>query len=155
VSLIQKIPLWRMRPMERRDLERVMEVERACYPYPWTQGNFEDCLRVGHVCEVSVQGSNAIGHYVLSTGAGEAHLLNLCVHPRQWRKGLGRAMLRHAVQQAKNREADTLFLEVRASNQGAQALYQAQGFNEIGRRRGYYPADGGKEDALIFAMALL
>ncbi|MCG9958445.1 ribosomal-protein-alanine N-acetyltransferase, partial [Pseudomonas aeruginosa] len=47
------------------------------------------------------------------------------------------------------------FLEVRASNQAAYRLYERYGFNEIGRRRDYYPAVGGREDALVMACTLL
>ena len=91
----------------------------------------------------------------MSFGAGEAHILNLCVSPVDQHKGLGRRLLRHLLEVAGERRTETVFLEVRASNKFANSLYQSEGFNEIGRRNGYYPAENRREDALVFAKSLL
>ncbi len=56
---------------------------------------------------------------------------------------------------ARRHGADSMFLEVRPSNAVALRLYQGMGFDEIGRRRGYYPDEEGREDALILARTLL
>jgi ribosomal-protein-alanine N-acetyltransferase len=69
-------------------------------------------------------------------------------------QGLARRLLQRLINQAREREADTAFLEVRASNRVALGLYESLGFNEIGLRRGYYPADKGREDAILLAKAL-
>jgi len=84
------------------------------------------------------------------------------VAPIHQGRGLGRRMLRRVLALARQREADTAFLEVRASNKGAIRLYQAEGFDEIGLRKGYYPsADASadpsrdnREDAVLMARAL-
>ena len=70
-------------------------------------------------------------------------------------QGLGRRLLQHLIAEAGRKEADTMFLEVRASNRAASSLYDSAGFNEVGQRRGYYPAEGGaREDALVLALSL-
>ena len=91
----------------------------------------------------------------MSIALGEAHLLNLCIHPDQQRQGTGRRLLHRMLRVASERQADTVFLEVRASNTAARALYEDEGFGEIGQRRDYYPADSGREDAIVYAKALL
>lgn len=145
----------RTRPMQSGDLDAVIAMEQAAYPRPWTRGIFADCLEVGYQCRVHELEGELVGYSVHSVAAGEAHLLNLCVDPKFQGQGLGRAILRQVLSETKEQGADTLFLEVRASNSRAQALYESEGFNEVGRRFNYYPADGGREDALIYARPLL
>ena len=154
MSAVLKDPLLRLRPMSEEDVEAVMEVERAAYPYPWSEGIFLDCLRVGYCCWVYTLDEMAIGHGVISVAAGECHLLNVCVHPRWQGHGLGRKLLRHLLEIGRRHQADTAFLEGRASHAPAIALYLAEGFNEVGRRRDYYPGAKGREDALVFARDL-
>ncbi len=144
----------RMRPMRDPDVAGVMVVELANYPYPWTEGIFRDCLRVGYSGWVLEAAGAIIGYGVLSVGAGEAHILNLSVHPDYQGQGLGRRMLRHLLLAAHGHGADTAFLEVRPSNKRAVRLYETMGFNQVGLRRGYYPSDKGREDALIMACVL-
>lgn len=143
------------RPMRTGDLDEVMAIEREAYPHPWTRGIFADCLEVGYHCRVYELDGELAGYSIHSAAAGEAHLLNLCVAPRFQGQGIGRSILRQVLAESREQGADTLFLEVRASNRKAQALYESEGFNEAGRRFDYYPADGGREDALIYACPLL
>jgi ribosomal-protein-alanine N-acetyltransferase len=145
-----------LRRMQPDDLPAVLAVEQAAYPTPWSDGIFRDCLRVGHCCLVAEDHDRLIGHAVMMVAAGECHLLNLCVHPRWQGRGLGRRLLRRVLALARRRDADTAFLEVRSSNAMAIGLYESEGFNEVGRRRGYYPtADGEwREDAVVMARAL-
>ena len=82
-------------------------------------------------------------------------MLNLCIHPEQQGAGLGRELLSHLLAQAAAGKVRSVFLEVRASNAAAIALYDTTGFNEIGRRRNYYPIDVGREDAIVMAKELL
>lgn len=144
-----------MRPMRQGDIEAVAEMERRAYPFPWSAGIFRDCLRAGHHCWVLEAGATLIGYGVLSTGAGEAHILNVCVDPAMQGQGHGRRLLRRLVDLARWHHADQVFLEVRPSNPRAIALYRDEGFNEIGTRPNYYPAAKGREDAIVMAMALL
>ena len=84
----------------------------------------------------------------------EAHLLNITVKPESQGRGLGLRLLEHLMRRAMQLDAGVCFLEVRASNQSAYRLYERYGFNEVGRRRDYYPAVGGREDALVMACSL-
>ena len=156
-----------LRPMYEADLPAVLAVETTAYPYPWTEGIFRDCLRVGYHCLVAqptpgpgVTFAQAVpaplvGHAVMSAAVGECHLLNLCVHPDWQGRGLGRRMLLRLFAIGRANNADTAFLEVRASNRGAIALYASEGFCEVGLRRGYYPAGNRREDAIVMARPLL
>ena len=155
MSAILKDPLLQIRQMRVQDLPAVMRNECAAYSHPWTEGIMRDCIKVGYHCQVCVLDQDITGHAVLSVGGGEAHLLNLCVAPNWQRKGLGRRLLARMSTIAAQRLADTRFLEVRHSNLVARELYESDGFIEVGRRPDYYPAAGGREDALIFAKPLL
>ena len=148
-------PLPILRPMTQTDLHRVLEIELACYPHPWTKGIFGDCIRVGYDCWVlEDEETGIIGYGVLSIGAGESHVLNLAIDPPQRGQGLGRYLLEHLLQRARSGGAEMALLEVRPSNAGARALYEKLGFNEIGRRTDYYPDGEGREDALLYALHL-
>jgi [ribosomal protein S18]-alanine N-acetyltransferase len=144
-----------LRPMQPADLGTVLEIELRAYPFPWTRGIFEDCLRAGYPCWVLQDGARIIGYAVLSVAAGEGHVLNVCVDPALQRRGHGRRLLHALLHLARGRGAQRLFLEVRPSNPAAIALYESEGFNEIGRRPRYYPAHDGREDAIVMAMELL
>lgn len=141
--------------MRQADVPQVTAIEVRAYAFPWTAGIFRDCLSAGHHCWIADSVDGPLGYGVLSIGADEAHLLNLCVDPRLQGRGLGRRLLRRMVDLARWHMADRIFLEVRPSNPQAIALYHDEGFNEIGRRPRYYPAKGGREDAIVMALELL
>ena len=141
-------------PMREQDLAEVMAIEAAIYTHPWTCGNFSDSLRAGYECRTLRLGAELIGYFVLMAAAGEAHLLNLSVAARHQRNGHGAQLLGEAMSLARRLGARSLFLEVRPSNRGAQALYTRFGFRRVGVRRGYYPAHSGREDALVLTLPL-
>jgi [ribosomal protein S18]-alanine N-acetyltransferase len=141
-------------PMAESDLDSVLRIERAIYDFPWTRGNFRDSLRAGYSCWAARAEGELIGYAVMMLAAGEAHLLNLSVAAARQRRGHGRAFLAHLLAAARDHGARVLFLEVRPSNAAAQRLYATFGFEQIGVRRGYYPAHGGREDALVFSINL-
>lgn len=143
-----------IRAMLRSDLAAVAQIEKASYPYPWTRGIFQDCLRAGYRCHVLETGSEIAGYGIVSHALDEAHLLNICIHPEQRGSGLARLLLEHLIREAQIGRADRLFLEVRPSNKAAVTLYKNSGFHSIGRRPGYYPADQGREDALVMVLHL-
>lgn len=143
------------RPMVEADLRQVLEVEVAAYEFPWSHSIFQDCLRVGYCCWVIEKNYAIIGHGVMSVGAGECHILNLCICPELQGLGFGRMLLDQLLDVARNHRADTAFLEVRPSNETAKRLYMHAGFDEVGMRRNYYPASRGREDAIIMARSLL
>jgi [ribosomal protein S18]-alanine N-acetyltransferase len=141
-------------PMREADLDGVMAIEKAIYSHPWTRGNFVDSLNAGYECRCLWLGAELLGYFVLMVAAQEAHLLNLSISPANQRRGLGSGLLRDAADLARRLGARNVFLEVRPSNRGAQALYTRFGFRKIGTRRGYYPAHSGREDALVLTLPL-
>ncbi|WP_454254634.1 ribosomal protein S18-alanine N-acetyltransferase [Pseudomonas sp. Marseille-Q8238] len=141
------------RPMVAADLERVLQIENAAFSHPWSPGIFKDAL-TSYDCWVMFEGETQVGHGVIQVIIDEAHLLNITVHPQSQGKGLGLQLLEHLMRRATQLNAGECFLEVRASNQPAYRLYERYGFNEIGKRRDYYPAPGGREDALVMACTL-
>lgn len=142
------------RPMRPEDLDALIKIERAAYPYPWTLGNFRDCLESGYSCWVGeVEGAMA-GYWVMMLAVGEGHILNCCVAPAWQGRGFGRSLVEHLVATARHHMTEALYLEVRPSNTPAVNLYQRIGFDSIALRRDYYPADQGREDALVMRMFL-
>lgn len=145
-------PSLEMRAMRREDLLRVSELEQASYDFPWSQGIFGDCLKAGHPSWVLCLDRQIIGYGILSVGAGEAHVLNVCIAPDQRGQGFGRHLMKRLLDIARWNAAERVFLEVRPSNPNAQALYASLGFHQIGRRPRYYPAREGREDAIVMAL---
>ena len=142
------------RPMREADLDSIMHIEPCIYSHPWTRGNFLDSLKAGYGCWVMEVGGDCVGYGVLMIGMREAHLLNLSVAPERQGRGYGRALLDHFIELARSAEAEQMFLEVRPSNLAARRLYAEFGFRDIAVRRGYYPADRGREDAILMGRAL-
>lgn len=143
-----------VRAMLRGDLDAVSKIESESYPFPWTRGIFRDCLRVGYRCHVLEVDRQVAGYGIVSHALEEAHLLNLCIRGDRRRSGLAALLLEHLVREAQAAAATRLFLEVRPSNKAAVALYKRYGFRSIGRRPGYYPAEEGREDALVMVLHL-
>jgi ribosomal-protein-alanine N-acetyltransferase len=143
-----------IRAMAEPDVAEVVAIEIASYRFPWSEGIFRDCLKVGYVCRVALQFDGVAGYGILSTGAGEAHILNLCVRPELRCRGIGTLILEDLLQRAAAAAVDMAYLEVRPSNTAAIRLYQQFEFEHIGIRRGYYQAPDGREDAAVFKLAL-
>ena len=150
----QLLDIPQIRTMTEADVAEVIEIERASYQFPWSEGIFRDCLRVGYVCRVVVRDGELVGYGVMSSGAGEAHILNLCVREGARCRGIGRLLLEHLLGRAVAGGMSEAYLEVRPSNTAAIRLYQSLGFEPIGVRRGYYQAVGGREDAAVLKLAL-
>ncbi len=144
----------RIRPLAKEDLDAVMEIESRAYDFPWTRGIFGNCLRVGYCCWCYENDGLIQGYGVMSVATGESHILNLTVQPESQGKGIGSKLMKHFLQLARRHDADTIMLEVRPTNVSAIRLYEKMGFNEIGVRRNYYPAEDGREDALLLALSL-
>ena len=136
------------------DVAAVARLEAESYPFPWSAGIFRDCLRVGYYCCVAEDEGQCIGYAIMSVGAGEAHVLNLCVAERMRRRGLGADLLAQLLEFAAATGAREIFLEVRPSNGAALHLYKTRGFSQIGVRRGYYQSAGGREDAVVLRRQL-
>lgn len=143
-----------IRPMLETDLPQVMSVEMAAYQFPWTEGIFRDCLHVGYTCRVLDIGGDVAGYGIMSLGAGEAHILNLCIRAEYQCRGFGRRLLLYLLDRARASGMQEAFLEVRPSNSAAVRLYTAMGFENVGVRRGYYQAIAGREDATVLRRLL-
>lgn len=145
---------YKFRPMNMTDLDAVMEIEPLIYSHPWTRGNFSDSLNSGYSAWVLEKNNEMVGYALLMMVMDEAHLLNLSIAKAYQKQGLGRYLLEHMLQIARNHHALNMFLEVRPSNVSAIALYENMGFNEMAIRRNYYPAKSGREDAVLMGLAL-
>jgi [ribosomal protein S18]-alanine N-acetyltransferase len=153
-EMLNTVPDVLIRPMSENDVSEVIAVERASYKFPWSEGIFRDCLRVGYVCRVVTVNDAIIGYGVMSVGAGEAHILNLCIGDSYRCRGVGRRLLTYLVDRGAAAGMSEAFLEVRPSNTSAIRLYLSVGFEQVGMRRGYYQAVGGREDAAVLKLAL-
>jgi ribosomal-protein-alanine N-acetyltransferase len=146
--------LVKFRAMMPADVPAVGSVERASYTFPWSEGIFRDCLRVGYLCRVAEMDGEVVAYGVVAMGAGEAHILNLCVRGDMRGRRVGRQMLRLLLERARQAGMAEVFLEVRPSNLLAIALYQSVGFVQVGLRKSYYQAEHGREDALVLKLDL-
>lgn len=137
------------------DLPRLLDIEVATQIAPWSEDVFQRCFKMGYDCWVLEEDNVVMGFIVMSSASTkESHILNLCVDPLYQRKGYGETLLKYAMFQAKSRGMGIAYLEVRRSNYHAIKLYHKLGFVQIGDRKNYYPANNGREDALIFAKDL-
>ena len=143
------------RPMRLADVEAVAAIEAAAYGHPWSRGNFIDSLAAGYLAEVlTTPHDGLLGYFVAMPVLDELHLLNLTVDPVWQGRGLGGALLDAVEDHGRDRGLLALWLEVRRSNERAQALYRRRGFVEVGHRPGYYPAAGRREDAIVMRRLL-
>jgi [ribosomal protein S18]-alanine N-acetyltransferase len=155
VSAVRRPEEPEFRPLLPQDLNQVMRIEVDVYPFPWTRGNFEDALRAGHTAWALFDGAQSMVTYAIAMLAvDEAHLLNLSVARAYQRQGYGWKTLEWVAQCTRDYGARSLLLEVRPSNEVALRLYHRYGFERIGVRRGYYPAAGGREDAVVMRVPL-
>ncbi|HEX8989714.1 MAG TPA: ribosomal protein S18-alanine N-acetyltransferase [Rhodocyclaceae bacterium] len=148
------LPRLEYRPMLPGDLDAVMAIENEIYPFPWTRGNFADSLASRYEACIALRDGVLTGYAVMMMVIDEAHLLNISIALGQQRRGLGGELLDHLFDTARAAGAARMLLEVRPSNVAGIALYRRFGFREIGRRRGYYPAHGGREDGIVMERGL-
>ena len=141
-------------PMTEPRLEAVVAIERRAYGHPWTRGNFADSLRSGYQGQLLCAGDTIIGYFVAMQGVDEVHLLNITVDPAYQGQGWGRVMLDGLAIWARGQKAQWLWLEVRTSNVRAQQVYLRYGYRKVGERKHYYPAEHGREDAIVMSYKL-
>jgi ribosomal-protein-alanine N-acetyltransferase len=151
---VTELPQILIRDMGFDDVAMVAQLERRSYAFPWSDAIFRDCLRAGYYCCVAQLDHIVMGYAIMSSGAGEAHVLNLCVAQDYRCRGIGTQLLGHLLEFARSLGVSDVFLEVRPSNTSAIRLYQSQGFSQIGMRRGYYQAADGREDAVVLRRTL-
>jgi ribosomal-protein-alanine N-acetyltransferase len=164
---------WELVTLDDACLPLVVAVEAAAHSHPWGSGHFRDSIAAGYWCQLLVtpalpgdpadwkdaprlpDGRLLLAYLVAMPGYRETHLLNITTVPRHRRQGCARLLLGALQVWSRWQEAECLWLEVRASNLGARALYEGLGFVQVGRRRDYYPAaEGQREDAIIMSLTL-
>jgi len=141
-----------MRPLRSNDVPAALAIEQVAYDFPWTEGIFRDCVRVGYSCWLLEEDGLAVGYGILAPGVNEAHLLNVCIDPKAQGRGLGTRLLTRMLDLARWHHARSVFLEVRPSNRGAITLYKRFGFRVIGIRPDYYRCLEGREDAVVMSL---
>ena len=141
-------------PMRPTDLDAVLAIEYRACDFPWSRANFADSMASNYSCRVCRVDNELAGYFVLMLAVDDAHLLTIAVAESHQRRGLGARLLRQAMSVGRTGGATTLLLEVRPSNAKALAMYRHFGFAQIGVRRDYYPAEGGREDALVLTHSL-
>lgn len=140
--------------MTEADLPWVLAFEQQLHESPWTRGNFIDSMSAGHLCRTMQIDGVPVGYGVMMQVMDEAHLLDIGIDARRQQRGCGLRLLEHLLGHVRAQGAEQCFLEVRTSNAAAIALYRKAGFEQIGWRRGYYPAAEGREDAIVMKAAL-
>jgi ribosomal-protein-alanine N-acetyltransferase len=135
--------------MRRRDLRRVMEIEHAVFPEPWSRAVFasELALRRGRAYRIAREGHETVGYVGLMFVDEEAHVTTVAVAPEHQGRGLGTRIMLGALHIALDEGARTISLEVAVGNHRAQALYRRFGFAPVGVRKRYYQLTG--EDAFV------
>mgnify|MGYP001198515825 CR=1 FL=1 len=143
--------------MRADDLPVVMEIERRSNSHPWTDRNFQDALASGYLCLVAREQQHICGFAVARLLLDEAELLLIAVLPEQRRQGVAILLWNELSHRLSASGARVVHLEVRASNQSAQAFYASRGFVQTGMRPKYYPNgahDGEREDAWLMQVQL-
>jgi len=141
-------------PVEEEDLEAIVAIERAAFSDPWSMQSFRDAHAHPAVHFVLARGDDGlvVGYVVAWLVADEGEIANLAVAPEGWGSGIGARLLDAALEAAAARGIANVYLEVRDSNERARRLYRSRGFEEVGRRRGYYRRPA--EDAIVLRRTL-
>jgi ribosomal-protein-alanine N-acetyltransferase len=143
-----------LRPMKSADVITVARLEVESFSTPWSAATFRTLLRRSGaelwVAELGVDG--VIGYYVLWCIQDQGEVANIAVEERFRGRGIGAQLLDHALDVAGSRGVESVYLEVRVSNERAAALYASRGFEQIGVRRNYY--ERPKEDARVLRKRL-
>ncbi len=140
-------------PMREEHLSQVLAIERASFSSPWSRHIFLSELRDRSGSHLIValdprtEPPMVLGFSCYWLISGEAHIANIAVHPRFRRLGIGGGLLDSLMEEARLQGARRATLEVRVSNEAAQALYRRKGFIPVAIRKKYYSDTG--EDALI------
>lgn len=136
------------------DLARAFQIETRAHAFPWSEKTFASNQGERYLnLQLTTDGEMA-AFAITQIVLDEATLFNIAVDPAYQRRGLGRALLEAVIDEVEKRGVATLWLEVRASNAAAIALYESLGFNEADVRRNYYPTADGHEDAIVMALPL-
>lgn len=140
--------------LSQTDLPSALRIEQRAHAFPWSEQTLASNQGERYLnLQLTVDGEMA-AFAITQIVLDEATLFNIAVDPAYQRRGLGRELLEQVVDEVEKRGVVTLWLEVRASNAAAIALYESMGFNEATIRRNYYPTAEGREDAIIMALPI-
>lgn len=151
-----------IKALQPSDLDGVWQIEQQAHSHPWSETMIRDIAhknsKNNSKYQFALWGEDQLVGYLYSQNVvGEVTLLTVAVDPKHQGKGYGRKLIEHLIEYSEAQEAESIWLEVRASNQGAYHLYESLGFNEMDRRVNYYPSEkttNGKEDAIIMNLML-
>lgn len=141
-------------PLLPTDLASAFQIEHLSHAFPWTEQTFVSNQGERYLNLKLCHDQQLVAYTITQMILDEATLFNIAVHPAHQRHGYGRQLLEYLIDTLEKKGILTLWLEVRASNHRAMALYQSLGFNEVSIRRDYYPTAQGREDAIIMALPL-
>lgn len=136
------------------DIDVAFAIEQRANPYPWPKTAFVSSFSELYLNYKLLVDDNLVGFIICKLVADQAELFNICVTPDAQGKGYGKALLVQLISELSARKATELWLEVRASNTAAIALYEKLGFNCVDVRRNYYINAQGSEDAHIMCLYL-
>ena len=140
-----------------RDLPRILEIERLAFAEPWSLDSFRRELmlpfsRIMVAARSPTEADGQLAGFLCRwLVADECHILNIAVHPKLRRGGIGRALMAEAINEAKAKQIRLVTLEVRRSNLAARSLYRKLSFEERRLRSNYY---GPGEDAIVMELSL-
>lgn len=140
--------------IQKADLPAVLAIETAVHAYPWQLSHFETALDAGNLTLLMTIDGQVVGYVVMMVVLDEASLLNISIAKDYQRQGYGRQLLAQAIKAAQKKQCRKVFLEVRTSNQAAIQLYASHQFTKMGLRRNYYPAENGREDAVLMGLSI-
>jgi ribosomal-protein-alanine N-acetyltransferase len=138
-----------IRDLAEDDLPQLMELERACFPTPWTENMFRCQLALGEISAnlACIEEGELAGYIIAWFGYEEVHILSIGVIPGRRGAGIADALLDEALRISSLAGCEKAILEVRSGNSRAQAFYRRHGFRQVGLRKGYYSENN--EDALV------
>ncbi|MBR1759365.1 MAG: ribosomal protein S18-alanine N-acetyltransferase [Lachnospiraceae bacterium] len=142
-----------IRPMQAEDVSAICAIEQASFSDPWSAEGFLNSLANERaICLSAICEGEPVGYALLYTVLDEADLVNIAVAEQMRQCGIGRALLKEVILQAKEKGVLKIFLEVRKSNYRARLLYGSFGFLTLSVRKGFY--EKPKEDAICMMLPL-
>jgi len=136
------------------DIAAVTAIENQAHSHPWSEKLFLSNFGQRYFNHALLLNDTVIGYFVASAVAGEVTLMNIAISPEQQGQGAGQYLMLFLLDNARQSNQLEIWLEVHASNQQALNLYQKLGFVEVDIRKAYYPAENGREDAVIMCCYL-
>ncbi|KZN46337.1 ribosomal protein S18-alanine N-acetyltransferase [Pseudoalteromonas luteoviolacea] len=138
--------------LSQHAISDIMTVEVASHPHPWSEKTLASCIGGRYFNAALTYDGELIGYYIAERAGPDYTLMNICVHPQKQGQGLAKLLMQSLIARCVEEQAENLFLEVRASNTPAIALYAKVGLAVMGKRKNYYSTADGKEDAILMGL---